>query len=184
MVARTRNREGARVILTFTPMEGRTPMVNLFLDSADPSRHITFCGWNEVPHLTEEWKRNALANTPPYLRDTASMGIPMRGAGAVFPVSEDKIVCEPFKIPGYFRRIYGFDGGYHHTAAAFLAWDKDNDVLYLVAEYKDGEKDLSVHAARIKTRLMLMKHMSMPAVGDYSGGDVSTGKNILDLYKA
>lgn len=29
-----------------------------------------------------------------------------------------------------------------------------------------------------------MKHISMPFVGDYSGGDVSTGKNILDLYKA
>lgn len=153
LVARTRNREGARVIATFTPMEGRTPMVNLFLDSADSSRHVTFCGWNEVPHLTEEWKRNALANTPPYLRDTASQGIPMRGAGAVFPVSEEKIVCEPFKIPGYFRRIVGFDGGYHHTAASFLAWDKDNDILYLVAEYKDGELDLSIHAARMKTRL-------------------------------
>lgn len=71
----------------------------------------------------------------------------------MFPVSEEKIVCEPFKTPGYWRRIMGFDGGYHHTAAAFLAWDKDNDIVYVVAEYADGAQDLSVHASRIKTRL-------------------------------
>lgn len=29
-----------------------------------------------------------------------------------------------------------------------------------------------------------MNHISMPMVGDYSGGDVSTGLKILDLYKA
>lgn len=183
MCLRTRNREGARIATTFTPMKGRTELVAMFLDQTDASRHVTFCGWDEVPHLTPEWKKNQLANTPPYLRDTISMGIPARGAGAVFPVTETKIVCEPFKVPGFWRRIMGFDGGYHHTGAVWLAWDKDNDVLYLTSEYKDGEVDLSVHAARIKMRLQVMQQISMPMIGDYSGGDTSTGKNILDLYK-
>lgn len=183
-IARTRNREGARAILTFTPLKGRTPIVKMFLEEEDPSRSVTFCSWDEVPHLTEEWKRNALANTPPYLRESVSLGIPTRGAGAVYPVDEAKLVIDPIKIPDHFYRVYGFDGGYHNTAVAFLAWDRENDIVYLTAEYKAGEVDISVHAGRLKMRLQAMKQVSMPGVGDYSGSDVSTGAKILDLYKA
>lgn len=183
-VARTRNREGARIILTFTPMEGRTDTVKLFLEESDASRKTIFCGWAEAPHLTQEWKDATLANTAPYLRDTVSLGIPARGSGAVFPVSEDRIIIDPFPIPPHFRRAFGFDGGFKNTAFVFGAYDKDADVLYLTGEYKAGGVDLSVHAARIKLRLQAMRQIGMPGVGDYSGADVSSGDSILKLYKA
>lgn len=183
-VARTRNRENARIILTFTPMKGRTPTVKLFLEEEDVSRKVIYCGWADAPHLTEEWKKATLANTAYYLRDTVALGIPSRGSGAVFPVSEDRIVIDPFPLPPHFRRVFGFDGGFHNTAFVFGAYDKDNDVLYLTGEYKAGGVDISVHAGRIKLRLLAMKQVSMPGVGDYSGGDTSTGTNILKLYRA
>jgi phage terminase large subunit-like protein len=183
-VARTRNREGARIMLTFTPMAGRTDTVRLFLEEEDSSRKVIYCGWDDAPHLTAEWKAAQLANTAPYLRDTVSLGQPARGSGAVFPVSESRIAIDPFPIPSHFRRAFGFDGKFKATAFAFMAYDKDSDVIYITGEYKDGGVDLSVHASRVKLRLMGMKQVSMPGVGDYSGEDVSSGKKILDLYKA
>ena len=182
-VGRTRNREGARVMLTFTPMKGRTDTVRLFLEEEDKSRKVIFCGWDDAPHLTDEWKASQLANTAPYLHDTVRTGIPARGSGAVFPVQETRIAIDPFPIPPHWGRIFGFDGKSAAMAFVFLAYDKQNDVVYLVGEYKDGGVDLSVHASRIKMRLKAMKHIAMPGYGDYSGQDVSTGKNILDLYK-
>lgn len=184
LVARTRNRPGARVILTFTPMEGRTDTVKLFLEEEDISRRVIYCGWNDAPHLTEEWKKATLANTAPYLRDTVSLGIPARGSGAVFPISESRIVIDPFQLPPHFRRAFGFDGGFHNTGFMFGAYDKDNDVLYLTGEYKAGGVDLSVHASRVKLRLQAMRQISMPGVGDYSGNDISSGTGILKLYAA
>ena len=51
--------------------------------------------------------------------------------GAIFPVSEESITCEPFEIPDHFPRIGGMDFGWTHPFAAVeLAWDRDQDIVY------------------------------------------------------
>ena len=35
--------------------------------------------------------------------------MPMMGEGAVFPISDEDIMCEPFEIPKHYYRISGID---------------------------------------------------------------------------
>ena len=192
-VMRTRNREGAFVMVTATPIQGRTETVKLFLDEPDPSRVIIRAGWDDVPHLTEEWKQNALANTPIYLRNAVKYGDPTRTGGAVYPIDEKLFVIEPFKIPDHFKWVYGMDCGWHYTAAGFHAYDPDKDILYLVADYKDGgldknsgeRIDYTIHATRIKSRAKILSGMNdMPGVSDAAAINQKDGEQMIHLYKS
>jgi hypothetical protein len=57
----------------------------------------------------------------------------------VFPVSEEAILCDPIPIPEHWYQIVGVDFGWEHPFAATRnAWDKDNDVWYVVASYREA----------------------------------------------
>jgi hypothetical protein len=50
----------------------------------------------------------------------------MMGEGAVFPVDDDDIMIDPFRIPDHWARIKGCDFGIDHPAAGVeIAWDRD-----------------------------------------------------------
>ncbi len=184
-VARTRNRPGAGILLTLAPKEGNTESVKLFLDDPHESRVVVTCGWSDVPHLTEDWKAQMRASTPPYLRDATEFGIPGRGAGAVYPIEEAKIVIDPMPIPKHWRWIWAMDSGYHNTAVGWFAYDPDADTMYLVACYKDGGvgTDISVHAARIMARNRAYGFPSMPGVADAAAISLVDGAKVIDEYR-
>jgi len=116
------------------------------------SKFLVTAGWNDVPHLDEDTKEELLAATPPHLRDARSKGIPSLGAGAIYPIPLDDILVDPFQIPAYWPRAYGFDVGWNRTAALFGAWDRDVDCLYLYTEHYRGEAEPSIHATAIRAR--------------------------------
>lgn len=192
-VQRTRNRDGAFVMVTATPLEGRTETVKMFLDEPSPSRIVIKAGWDDVPHLTDEWKRNALANTPIYLRDAVKYGDPTRTGGAVYPIDEKVFVIDPIQIPSHFRWVYGMDSGFHHTAVGIHAYDPDRDILYLVSDYKDGgldknsgeRIDYTIHATRIKSRTKILSGMDdMPGIADAASIGIKDGEQMLSLYRS
>lgn len=115
---------------------------------------MTFCiqaGWDDVPHLTDKAKADMLATYPEHERDARSKGVPMLGSGAVFPIAEDRIVCDPVAIPEHWPQIVGLDYGWEHpTAAACLAWDRDADCLYVTKAYRRAKEVPAIHAAAIK----------------------------------
>lgn len=172
-----------RILLTFTPLSGHTEVVDNFLAWEKKNREggsvITIpCAWDDVPHLTEEWKRETLAMTPAYLRNARRRGIPSAGVGAVYPIEEDQFVINPVPLPSHFRRAFGFDHGWHNTAALWGAHDRDNDILYVYSDYKRGEQPIEVHATAIKAR-----GDWIPGAGDSSARD-SDGQQIINKYKA
>lgn len=122
------------------------------MGAVSESRYVVMAGWDDVPHLSERTKRELLASTPPYLRDARSKGIPSLGSGAIYPIPDDQILCDPFAIPDFWRRAYGFDVGWNNTAAVWLAEDPDTGVLYAYTEHKRGETLPIVHAEAIKAR--------------------------------
>ena len=63
--------------------------------------------WDEVPHLSDKAKTELLASIPPYQREARSKGVPVLGAGAIYPVAESDFVIDPFELPEYFPRCYG-----------------------------------------------------------------------------
>lgn len=108
--------------------------------------------WDDAPHLSDEKKKDLLASYPPHMRDARSKGRPQLGAGAIYPVPESEIVCDPFKIPPWWPKIYGMDVGWNRTAAVWGAVDNDSGIIYLYSEYYKGQAEPPIHAQGIRSR--------------------------------
>ena len=115
------------------------------------SRSVTSMTIDDAEHYTQEQREEIIASYPAHEREARVRGIPSMGSGRVFPIPEEDITCDPFPIPSHWPQIVGIDFGWDHpTAACRLAWDRDNDVIYLTAEYAKREATPIIHAAAIK----------------------------------
>lgn len=177
------------VIVTFTPLMGLSELVLSFLnngeipDSTIPyvngSKCVISATWDDVPHLTEETKQKLLASIPPFQRDARSKGIPQLGAGAIYPVPESDFLVDDFQIPDHWPRAYGLDVGWNRTAAAWAAWDRETDVIYLYSEHYRGQAEPSIHAEAIRARGDWIPGVLDPAARGRSQID---GEKLMDQY--
>jgi hypothetical protein len=105
---------------------------------------------DDVDHYTAEEKARIIASYPAHEREARAMGIPTMGSGRIFPVEEALIKIPPRDIPKHWPQIVGLDFGWDHpTAAARLAWDRDNDTVYVTAAYRRKEAVPAIHAAAV-----------------------------------
>jgi len=173
------------IITTFTPLQGLTKLVmNLlandqFSDAKYP-KHITKIAWKDVPHMTEEMKEQMLQATPPQLRKARSEGEPTVGSGVIFPLEKESYVVQDFQIPPHYKRLYGMDVGWNATACCWGAFDVDNDVIYINAEYKQGQAEPIIHASAIKTKGINIRGVIDPASRGRSQID---GESLYALYR-
>ncbi len=168
-------------LLTFTPEEGITEVVAGFLNDIQLGQALIRAAWDDAPHMTPEKRELALAGIPAHERAMRSKGEPMMGSGRVFPVSEEQITIDPFEIPPHFARINGIDFGWDHPfACAFLAWDRENDVVYVYDGYRESRTLIPIHAAAIKTR-----GDWIPCSWPHDGmkHDPKSGKTLAEHYK-
>jgi hypothetical protein len=115
------------------------------------SRAIVRMTIDDAEHYTQEQRDAIIASYPPHEREARIKGIPSLGSGRVFPISEERISIEPVPIAREWARINGVDFGWDHPfAAASLAWDRDADVIYVVATYREKEATPVIHTAAIK----------------------------------
>lgn len=145
------------------------------------SRYATQIEWNDVPHLTDEQKALLLDSIPPHQRDARTKGIPVLGAGQIYPIAESAIVCEPFAIPQYWPRAYGLDVGWNRTACVWGAWDRESDTVYLYSEHYAGQQPPSIHADAIKARGDWISGAIDPAA---AGANQKDGTRLIDEYQA
>lgn len=137
-------------------------------------------GWDDVPHLSQDAKEKMLEALPPFQRDARSKGIPQLGAGAIYPVPESDILVDDFKIPDFWPKSYGMDVGWNRTACLWQAWDRDNDVVYLIGEYYRGQAEPSIHADAIKSRGDWIPGVIDPAS---RGRNQKDGDQLIEIYK-
>ena len=116
------------------------------------SKFVVMASWDDVPHLTAEQKEELWSSIPPYQRDARAKGIPQLGAGAIYPVPESEIVCDPFEIPDWWPKCYGLDVGWNRTAAVWGAVDRESETVYLYSEHYRGQAEPSIHADAIRAR--------------------------------
>jgi len=116
----------------------------------------------------------------PHQLEARMNGTPTLGSGAIYPVPEEDIVCDPFQIPGWWPRIYGLDVGWKKTAAVWGALDRDTDVLYLYSEHYRGQAEAAVHAKAIR-----MRGEWIPGVIDTAarGRSQVDGRSLWSLYE-
>lgn len=106
---------------------------------------------DDAEHYSPEQRAQIVASYPAHEREARSKGIPTLGSGLIFPVLEESIIVGPFKVPDFWKHIGGLDFGWDHpTGAAKLAYDADNDVIYVTADYRASELTPVLHAAALK----------------------------------
>jgi hypothetical protein len=145
------------------------------------SKYLVTAGWDDAPHLDAQTKAELLKEIPPHLRKARTEGIPSLGTGAIYPLEEELFVVDPFRMPAYWPRCYGMDVGWNRTAVPWLAWDRDEDVAYVYAEYYRANAEPSIHAAAIKARGDWIPGAIDPAANGRSQID---GKRLYELYRA
>lgn len=197
-LARTNATKGI-LFATFTPLFGMSQVVMQYWDQGpydpadpngtavdpkkyNPDRALILMGIRDVDHYTEEERTRIINSYPAFEREARANGIPSLGSGRVFKVSQEEITV-PFvpAIPDHWPRIAGIDIGWDHpTAVAWLAWDRDTDIVYLYDCYKASEITIAEHASRICKRgdwiPVAWPHDALQA-------DKQSGDKIADLYR-
>ena len=177
------------LILTFTPLQGMSEVVLLFLPdgklpegtSEIAGRYIVMATWDDAPHLTEASRKELWNSLPPFQRDARSKGIPQLGAGAIYPVPETDLLVAPFELPMHWPKGYGFDVGWNNTACVWGALNRETDILYLYHEYKRGECEPGIHVGAIKAAGPWIKGFIDPAS---RGRGQADGRQLYEDYKA
>ena len=162
-VTRTLDRQGM-VYMTFTPENGMTETVASFLNNIKPGQSINNATWDDASekirsmkghqgHLNEGVMEQILSSYSSHEREMRRYGRPSIGSGLVFPIMEEKIIIDPIVIPDHWPRICGIDFGFDHpTACAWIAWDRDEDEIYVYDSYRQAKAPPAVHAAAINSR--------------------------------
>ena len=162
-VTRTLDRQGM-VYMTFTPENGMTETVASFLNNLKPGQSINNATWDDASekirsmkghkgHLNEAVMEQILSSYSPHEREMRRYGRPSIGSGLVFPIMEEKIIIDPIVIPDHWPRICGIDFGFDHpTACIWVAWDRDEDEIYVYDAYRQAKAPPAVHAAAINSR--------------------------------
>ena len=166
--------------MTFTPEEGITKVVYSFLNDIKPGQALLRATWDDAPHMDHNRREQALGAIPSHQREMRSKGIPMMGSGLVFPVQEESIKCDPFEIPAHWPRICGIDFGISHPfAAAWVAWDRDTDCVYVYDAYREAGANAATHSSSIK------KRGNWPIVWPHDGlnREKSSGEPLAELYR-
>ena len=197
------------MLVTFTPLEGLTPMVVNFCKKADflvgakpivavdqydeegmedeefavgrsTPKAVVQAGWDDAPWLTTEMKARLLEDTPIHLRDARTKGIPAMGSGSIYPIPVEEILVEPFAIPNNWPRMYALDVGWNRTAVLWAALDPSTDTIYIYDEHYRGELQPPMHAYAIKTRGEWIHGVIDPASRGRSQTD---GNKLFHNYK-
>lgn len=145
------------LLMTFTPEEGVTEVVNGFMNDIKQGQSLINATWNDAAHLTKEdgtltdRAQQIMAAFPSHERDMRTRGVPFMGSGLVFPFTEERLAVDPFECPRHWPTICGLDFGFDHPfGAAKLRWDRDNDIVYVVADYSESRALPAIHAASVR----------------------------------
>ena len=177
------------VLVTFTPLHGMTELVEHFWSDRASSPGSTGGGgiflktatWADAPHLKKEDRDRLSASYRDHERKARTEGIPMMGEGVVFPFDDSAIAIDPIKIPTHWARIKGCDFGIDHPAAGVeIAWDRDQDAIYVLDCYKKSNEGTAYHAEWLNR-----SNRWMPVAWPHDGmnREKSGGKTLAQHYR-
>lgn len=116
----------------------------------------------------------------PHTREARTKGVPVLGAGVIYPVPESSFLIDDFDMPDFWPRAYGLDVGWNKTAAVWGAWDQSSDVVYLYSEHYMGQAAPAVHASAIKSRGLWIPGAIDPAS---AGRGQLDGRKVREEYQ-
>lgn len=145
------------------------------------TRHTTTMTLDDAQHFSEAQKAEIIASYQPHEREARTKGVPTMGRGRVFPIAEELVAFDAVALPKHWHRICGIDFGYDHPfAAAWLAWNRDADCIYVYDCYRVREQTPILHAPAIKAR-----GAKIPVAWPHDGlqHDKGSGEQLAKLYR-
>lgn len=148
---------GGMLLVTFTPLNGRTALVVRFMEEKSPDRALTNMTIFDAEHIPADKRQAIIDAWPEHERDARAYGIPMQGEGRVFPFPDGLIAEEAIPndmVPKHWTRLWSLDfgsgGAGHPFAAVLMLWDRDADCLHVHATVKTQEALVLQHVACMK----------------------------------
>jgi len=179
------NATGGMTLITFTPLLGMTEVVRRFLLEKPSDCHVTSMTIFDAEHYSDEQRAAIIATYPEHERKARTQGIPQLGSGRVFPFEKGLISCEAFNIPSHWPQGCGIDFGWDHPSAGVrLAWDRDSDVIYVIAAHRaKAQTPMMFTAATLPWGAWLP--WAWPHDGKQSGGkfDAQDQQQLQAIYK-
>jgi phage terminase large subunit-like protein len=179
------NATGGMTLITFTPLLGMTEVVRRFLLEKPADCHVTSMTIHDAEHYTDEQRAAIIATYPEHERKARTQGIPQLGSGRVFPFDKSMVACESFAIPAHWPQGCGIDFGWDHPSAGVrLAWDRDSDVIYVLAAHRaKAQTPMMFTAATLPWGAWLP--WAWPHDGKQSGGkfDQQEQQQLQAIYK-
>jgi phage terminase large subunit-like protein len=185
-----------QIICSLTPMLGLSPLRKRFKERAasgecvDIIMTIYDAAVSKGGHIPDADIPIIIARYKESERGTRAFGLDMQGEGAVFEISETEIKHkkDPATFPHYFAWMWAFDfshagmsAGAHPFAAVLGAWDRDNDVIYIVEAIRMRQALPVSHVARIKQHPRWDALVSWPHDGGMSGFEST--ETFAQVYK-
>src|SRR5229473_3500449 len=173
--------------MTFTPLQGMSDVVCRFLtpEADDPGfdqRAVIQMGAKDVTHVTPEIYQDLIGRYPAHEREARMNGEPLLGSGRVFATDPEKITFPmDQRIPPHWAVLWGVDFGITHPfAAVLIAWDRENDVIYVLQTYRAADELPLVHSEAIR-RIATEVPVAWPHDGHKR--DPGSGNTLASLYK-
>lgn len=175
------NGKGGIVMVTFTPLLGMSAVVKRFVLEKNDDRSVTTMTIEDAEHYTPEQRKSIIASYPEHERKARTLGIPMLGSGAIFPVPEDRVSFQLRQFPRHWKRLAAMDFGWDHpTAIVWITYDADTDTVYVTDAYRVRQTVIPVHASAIKAK---GKRVPMAWPQDGLKRDPKGGKQYAQLYR-
>ena len=170
-------------LMTFTPLLGMSDVVIRFMDEAAPNRVMVRMGLVDALHYTDKQRAALLADYPINERQARANGDPLLGSGKVYstPIEDMKIPRVSLdKVPLEWLKIWGIDFGIDHPfAAVLIAWDREEDVIYILRVVKMTDAVPLQHAAAMKE---FGGHVPVAWPHDGHNRDKGSGISLNKLY--
>jgi phage terminase large subunit-like protein len=149
-VTRTNATKGD-ILITFTPLEGVTEVVQKFLYENNPDRAYVNMTIEDAQHISKEERDKIIRGYKPHEVEARTKGIPILGSGRIYPVEEALVAIESFPIPKHWPRLGAMDFGWDHPFAAVeLVWDREADVIYVVKAWRIDKRTPAEQAAVLR----------------------------------
>ena len=179
-----------RTLMTFTPLQGYSEVVNLYLKDPEPAhlsrRHTTSMTIYDAHHLTDEEREEEIRNWPEHERRARIYGEPALGSGMIYPFSREQLAVTPFELQDHHLRLGAIDFGgstetADPTACVLMAYDREADIVFVVREYIEKAKLPAEHWITLRRWGKTLK-WAWPRDGSES--EKGTGDRVIDMYRS
>ncbi|RKY56957.1 MAG: hypothetical protein DRP93_00200 [Candidatus Neomarinimicrobiota bacterium] len=151
-IQKCKSKQG-RAIFAATPENGLDPLVSQFYNEEGQYRS-GFCPITvyDVSHISAADIERMKADYPIHQHSMRLLGQPILGSGAIYPTVQEEYIYSDIELEDHWKVVTALDFGWSHPAAVVsVAWNPDDDMIYVFRAKKKSEWEIPYMAAYINT---------------------------------